>query len=822
MASLRHNRSALVIVNPRRVRPLWLRLIMWGLLCCCFWFVSAVVVMTGLYFYVVDDLPELPAFEQIAYPGTTRVYSQTGIVVGEFATERRDLLAPADLPEQIVKAFLAAEDDGFFEHGGFEPLGMLRAIYKNLEPGGYLQGASTISQQVAKTFVGWERSLLRKYKEGVITVRMENKYTKPQILSLYMNHLNMGHGSHGVQAAARNYFGKNARDLDLAEAAALAGLPQGPELYDLVDNPKLARWRRDWVLSRMHDEGFISLDERRAAEATPIRAASIVSHFKNRAPWYVEEVRRFLQTRYGTAGLYQSGLIVQTALDLDMQQAAQRAVADGVLKVDRRQGYRGPLTHLASTAARKTFVERLEKLAKGSGPEVGQVVLALVAWVEQKKVGLDAGGVQGELPLSGMRWARKPNPTVHVNSAAARVKDARKVLRVGDVIYARRMAYEGQGLRFELHQPPDVQAALVSMEPGLGYVRALIGGRDFSASEFNRARQACRQPGSTFKPLYYSLAFEEYGFSPATTLLDSPVVYRDADAGGSWKPQNPSRDFKGLVTVHTALVNSMALPSIKVMEKIGLQAAMAWAAKLGITSKLREELGLALGSSCVTLWDLTSAYAVFNQGGHKPRLGLVRKVTDRWGRVLLDHSSHRDPWQSWDSKFDRAYDGLVSPRPQLMSPESAYMTTHLLQGVASRGTGARSRALGKPVAGKTGTTNDSADTWFMGFTHDLLTGVWVGNDKPSQPLSRGEDGLRTALPIWLASMQAVLKNRPQGPFDVPAGITFARMDPATGKLARPDTPGAVLEAFRRGELPPAADTESGPTDGRDLFDPGML
>jgi penicillin-binding protein 1A len=416
-----------------------------------------------------------------------------------------------------------------------------------------------------------------------------------------------------------------------------------------------------------------------------------------------------------------------------------------------------------------------------------------------------------------MRWARKPNPTVHYQSSTARVKDVRRVLKPGDVILARRadpkalLLNEPPAMKkimpkddtpvFALEQIPGVQGALVSVEPRLGYVRALIGGYNFADSEFNRVLQACRQPGSAFKPVHYSLAIEEKEYNPATIIIDSAVVYDDPENKQRWKPENYERDFKGKVTVHAALVKSMNVPSIKVLDEVGIKEAIAWAHKLGITSPLREELGLALGSSCVKPWDLVRVYSVFNLGGRKPKLHMIRKITDRFGRVLLNRTSYHDPWQPWDEKFDRAFDRLVSPMPRVISRESNYILTHLLNGVATRGTGARAKRLGKPVAGKTGTTNDSADAWFMGFTHDVVTGVWVGHDEPKDPLGRGENGSRAALPIWLAFMQEVLADRPQDNFEVPPGITFARIDPLSGKLARPDTPNSVLEAFRRGEQP---------------------
>ena len=383
-----------------------------------------------------------------------------------------------------------------------------------------------------------------------------------------------------------------------------------------------------------------------------------------------------------------------------------------------------------------------------------------------------------------------------------------KALLAGEHPSLKRLLPE-EGLVVKLDQIPAVQGALVSVEPRMGYVRAIIGGYNFGDSEFNRVLQACRQPGSAFKPIHYSLAIEEKEYNPATVLIDSAIVYDDPENQNRWKPENYDSNFKGKVTVHTALINSMNVPSIKVLDAVGIKEAIEWAHVLGITTPLREELGLALGSSCVKPWDLVKVYSVFNMGGRKTDLGFVRKITDRFGRVLINRTSHMDPWQPWSDKYDRAYDRLVSPRERLLTAQSNYILVNLLKGVASRGTAARARQLGKPAAGKTGTTNDSADAWFMGFTHDVVTGVWVGNDEPKDPLGRGENGSRAALPIWISFMQDALGERPQGDFDVPPGIVFVRIDPFSGMRARPGTPNSVMEAFRYEERPrefaPAAD-----------------
>jgi penicillin-binding protein 1A len=784
--------------------------------CVAFWVLSSTSGIYVIYLAVKDSIPTLPELEQYNPALTTRVYDQSGILLGEFAVERRDVVSADRIPRPLVEAFIASEDDNFFSHSGIDPMGILRAAIKNLQAGRIVQGGSTITQQVAKSFIGRQKTFTRKFKEAILARRMEKKFSKEDILYLYLNQIYLGHGSYGVQAAARNYFHKNAWELTLPEMATLAGLPQAPSDYDPVERPKVALERRSYVLTRMREEGFITPEEEEAANVSALYAHPIPDLFRNRGPYFTEEIRRQLQQRYGTEGVYEGGLTVETTLDLDWQHQAQRVMNRGLRYLDHRQGYRGALTRIKDKEKLQDFLDKVQEHLGDGELENGRPVPAVVEEVGENLIKVAVGHNRGVLPIMGMRWARPPDPTVHFQSSSARVKDARRVLRPGDVVLVRRadpkalMIDEPAALKkilpkngtvFALEQIPGVQGALISVEPRMGYVRALIGGYNFLDSEFNRVLQACRQPGSSFKPVHYSLAIEEKEYNPATIIIDSAVVYDDPENEQRWKPENYEHDFKGKVTVHAALVKSMNVPSIKVLDDVGIKEAIEWAHTLGITSGLREELGLALGSSCVKPWDLARVYSVFAMGGRKPRLHMIRKVTDRFGRVLINNTSYHDPWQSWDEKFDRAYDRLVTPMPRIISREANFILTHLLKGVATRGTGARAKKLGKPVAGKTGTTNDSADAWFMGFTHDVVTGVWVGHDEPKDPLGRGENGSRAALPIWLDFMKAVLKDRPQADFEVPPGITFARIDPLTGLLARPDTPNSVLEAFRRGEEP---------------------
>jgi penicillin-binding protein 1A len=816
------NKAALLpeIENLPPKRPFLLRFLLWLASCLVLWAVGTAAAVWLLYLAVRGSLPALPELSAYSPPVTTRVYDFTGALLGEFAVERRDVLPAGKIPRRMVEAFIAAEDDRFFSHGGIDPLGIIRAAIKNLKAGRIVQGGSTITQQVAKSIIGREKTFTRKFKEAILSLQLEKKFQKEDILYLYLNQIYLGHGSYGVQAAARNYFHNNVWALNLAQLATLAGLPQAPSDYDPVQRPQEALRRRDYVLERMEQVGFIDEAERKEALSQPLTAYPIEDIFRRRAPYFTEEVRRWVQKKYGFEGVYEAGLQVEATVDLEWQHAAQLAINRRLRELDQRQGYRGPLMNLPP-AKQADFLSALQKKieAEDQGQlQEGKVYPALVQEVKENFARVRAGERAGVLPIFAMRWARPPDPTVHYRSASARVTDVRKVLKTGDVILVQLAKWdellkgEFPGAQklvemkpadalFSLEQIPGVQGALLSVEPQLEYVRAMIGGYNFEDSEFNRVLQACRQPGSAFKPIHYSLAIKDLDYNPSTIIVDSAIVYDDPENKNRWKPENYESDFKGQITLYEALINSLNIPAVKVMDKVGIGAAIEWAKKLGITTPLREELGLALGSSCVKPWDLVKVYCVFNQGGKRARLHLIKKITDRYGRVLYNRTSYKDPYQSWDEKFDRAYDRLALPRERLLDPQSNYLLVDLLKGVAKHGTGAQASRLGKPAAGKTGTTNDSADAWFMGFTRDVVTGVWVGNDEPKNPLGKGENGSRAALPVWLDFMQQVLRERPQEDFEIPPGVVIRRIDPASGLLAGADFPGSVEAAFKEEQAP---------------------
>ncbi len=824
--------------------PISRRLLRWGLFLAIGLVNAAIVAIVVAYLVFSRGLPEIPTIDEYRPPIVTEMISSDGQIAGEFFEERRKVLPYDRIPKKVVQAFVASEDQHFFEHSGIDWLGTLRAAVNTYVLRRKIQGGSTITQQTAKAIListegfeaGTRRSLKRKVREFILSKRLERAFTKEQILWMYLNGVYLGHHSYGVQAAAENYYRKNVEDLTLEEAALIAGLPQAPTRYSPFSRPESAKDRRRYVLRRMFEEGMITAEERTKASQAEVRVFGVDDVFRETSPFYVESVRRRIVDRYGNERLLHDGLRVETAMDLEKQRAAQAAMLKGLMEVDHRQGFYGPAAHVAGDE-RKALEERLARAWPKGGLQVGSYCVGIVGKVDDKAGAAEVrvGENVGILPISGMRWARKPNPEVRYPDALiSRVSTA---LKPGDVVVLRRVDRKelvareieiavGKAkdvpqadLLFTLEQDPRLQGALVSVDPWSGYVLAMVGGYDFDASEFNRAFQACRQPGSAFKPIVYSAAIEKLDFTPATILTDAPLVFRDEE--NSWKPQNYGEDFKGDVTLRTAVVNSMNIPAVKTAEalanKFGIQLLADWAKGLGLTTPVKLELGSALGSSCVNLWELTNVYALFARFGEKRPSTFVKRVLDRDGNVLEDHADWRDPWVPLESRLAAGFAEVTRPRERAMDEKTAYIMVRLMREVATVGTGARAAALGKPAAGKTGTTNDSFDTWFMGFTHDLATGVWLGYDVNVTPLGRYETGGHAALPIWLDYSKAALDGREQPEFVAPEGIVEVKIDPETGKPVPLDARG-VMEPFKLGTEPAlSVEGEQKRVEVKDLF-----
>ncbi len=789
-----------------------------------FVFVAGTAVGGALYVNLASGLPEIQDVEKDYRPPIiTRVLDAEGRLMGEIFAERRIVVPVKDVPPLLVQAFVAAEDQRFFEHSGIDFKGLVRAVIATLFEG-RRQGGSTITMQVAKTFFladearakTWLERGRYKLKQGILAYRLEKHLSKEQILYLYLNQIYLGHGAYGVGAAAQIYFGKEVKDLTLPEVALLAGLPQAPATYSPYTNPERTRERRGYVVSRMRQEGYITEADARAAQKAPLITKVKSLDDLSAAAFYTEYARQYLYARYGADAVLKDGLSVYTAANLDFQRAAQKAVERDLRELDKRIGYRGPLERIAEAVKREAFLAEETKktggVAETSPPSDPIVYKALVTKVDPRGADLTvAGSVTARLPLEEMVWARKPNP--EVRSEDNPVKDATAVLKAGDVVLVSIRTLPPARLEkgaktpavalASLEQQPQVQGAFLAMDPQTGAVQAMIGGLDFAQSQFNRAVQARRQPGSAFKPIVYAAALDSpKGFTPASIVVDSPFIEDTEEL--QWRPKNFDGRFNGPTTLRDALTHSRNLVSIKLLDQVGVGYAIDYARTLGITAPLNRDLSLALGSSGVSLIELVRAYAVFAAGGNRPEPLFITKVLDRDGKVLEENQP------------------VVTPG--VISAETAFIMTNMLTGVVQDGTAQRVKALGRPVAGKTGTTNDLVDAWFVGYTPDLVAGAWVGFDDTTRFLGSGETGARAAAPMWLDFMQQAVKGSPvRGFLPAPPGIVFTRIDARTGLLPGPGSVEVIYESFKQGTAPTTAPdgdggTPGGPIDLRSIGD----
>ncbi len=781
-------------------------------------FFLIIVAAIALYLLLNSFSKEIPLVDDIkkyAPDLATKFYSYDDRVIGEFAIERREIVAEEDIPDLLKKAFIAAEDQNFYNHRGIEPMGILRAALKNIKKRKKAQGGSTITQQVAKTFVGREKTYTRKIKEMLLALKLEKEFNKDQILYLYLNQVYLGHGLYGVGAAAKGYFRKNMSELTLAEMAMLAGLPPAPSNYSPFSNPKSAYNRMLYVLGRMVEDKYITEDERKKALESVPDVFDIEDYFRARAPYFTEHVRRYVQKKYGDRALYRGGLKVYTTVDIEKQTAAEEALIRGVKEIDKRQGYRGPLKHVDKKDIKDYYTKVLSRQFRGDKTlQPNEKYFAIIT-------DINPGGseatiqltdkIGGKLLAKASRWARP----FENSSPYDRLEDLRKILKVGDIIMVR-LATKADlthnwepgtilpinsdiinDSTFALEQEPDVQGALVSIDPNNGYVVAMIGGYSFEWSEFNRAFQSCRQPGSAFKPIVYATAIEKKDYNPATIIVDSPIVFDDADNNIRWKPENFENDYKGDVTMRNAIVNSFNIPAVKTMQDVGIQNVIDYAKRLGISTELAPNLALAIGASCVTLWDLTNVYTVFARLGTKVNTKFIRRIEDRYGNILEDNSDFYDADITFVSRIKRGFDTILNPPERVLSADSAFILVRMLRDVCMFGTAAAASSIRQPVAGKTGTTNDSFDAWFIGFTKNLVTGVWVGYDQYEIPLGKRETGGKAALPIWMLYSKKALEGRIEPDFYPPSGIVMRRMDPVTGALLPADSTQGIIVPFKK-------------------------
>jgi penicillin-binding protein 1A len=849
--------------------------------------VASLGVLAGLGAYLKfgSDLPAIPQVDMYHPPLLTEIWSQDAVLAGELYNERRKVVPYERIPKRLVQAFIAAEDASFFDHGGVDIVGTMRAVtktvIKKVTGKGSVQGGSTLTQQTAKAILvsdarrkvlesrglagkltreteeaareafkkATEKSPKRKIREAILARRLEASLTKEEILYLYLNNVYLGHHAYGVQSAAENYYRKDVKDLTLAEMALIAGLPQAPSSFSPFKAPEKAKRRRHYVLGQMLEKGMISQAEYDAADKEEIHVYPVEDVFHELSPYFTEEVRKSVVDRYGNVAALEEGLQIYTTMDSEKQRAAQDSVLAGLLAVDKRQGYRGALMKLEKPKDRDAFIARAKVAMGDEKLTPGRFYVGLVTAVASDGLTADVniGGQVAKLPALGARWTRPVNSERYYNSGVM-VSSLKGAINVGDLIPVRVVA-DTRGLwddkeqysaalekevpegvpLVRLEQDPELQSALVSIDPHRQYLVAMVGGYDFDANEFNRAFQACRQPGSGFKPLVYSAAIEKMGWTEATVLVDAPIVYDDPENQNRWKPENYTEGYVGDVLLRTALVNSMNIPAVKTYieltrflgkknEPLGIKLMGEYIRNLGITTPLNPDFSTALGSSCVYPYELAQVYATINRLGEKRPTYFIRKIADRYGRVIEDHTAHDDPWASLQDRVAAGYARLYEPGEQVMEKETAFIVTDLMRGVVREGTGAAAGRLGKPAAGKTGTTNDSYDAWFTGFTKDLVTTAWVGYDLNQHPLNRAETGGKAALPIWLAYMKGALDGRAQPEFFPPAGLDLVRLriDEKSGKIAMGGGKNVKDMWFKRDTEPKERGQEKGAV-GTDQF-----
>jgi penicillin-binding protein 1A len=758
---------------------------------------AAAVGLAGLW-YFGRNLPDYQQLADYEPPVTTRVHAGDGRLIAEFARERR-LFVPVDaIPKLVEHAFISAEDKNFYEHAGVDPIGIARAVVQNLgnlARGRRPVGASTITQQVAKNFLlGNEVSLGRKAREAILAFRIERAFSKEKILELYLNEIYLGGGAYGVAAAALTYFDKSLYDLNVAEAAFLAALPKAPSNYNPIRFHDRAKGRRDWVIERMQEDGVITAEQAKEAIATPLTVVTRPDSEVARADWFAEEVRRELAQRYGEKRLYEGGLSVRTTMDPKLQAIGEKALRDGLEAYDHRAGgWRGPLNHIEIGV---DWPGKLKEL--GSIPGVNppwQTAVVLDVSNDAAEIGF-ADGKQGKLPYAGLRWARKkfgPDSFGPVPRAPG------EVVKAGDVIAVEPLGAspkDGYGLR----QIPEIGGALVAMDPHTGRILALVGGFDYRVSQFDRAIQAQRQPGSSFKPFVYAAALDS-GFTPSSLILDAPFVMDQGPGLPLWKPGNYTKQFYGPSTLRIGIEKSRNLMTVRLAQAIGMEKVADYAKRFGVVDDLPQVLSMALGAGETTLLKMTTAYSEFVNGGRKITPTLIDRIQDRQGHTIYRHDNRpcpdcAAPWQ------DQGAPALPDMRPEVIDPVTAYQIVSILEGVVQRGTGVRIRELGIPLAGKTGTTNDSNDAWFIGFSPDLAVGVYTGYDTPKS-LGKHEQGASIAVPIFKEFMGAALKGKPAIQFRVPPGVRLVRVDATTGELPPPGDRNVILEAFRPGTEPQA-------------------
>ena len=777
-----------------------------------------VVVVSGAFFafyHFGKGLPDYRALENYAPPVMTRVYAGDGTLVQEYAIEGRVFVPLTAIPKRVIDAFVASEDQRFYTHPGVDPLGLMRAVFvavgeKISGSDRRIKGASTITQQVAQNFLlGKEYTFDRKIREAILSIRIERAFTKDHILELYLNENYLGFGAYGVAAASLNYFNKSLDELTVGEAAFLAGLAKAPNNYNPLRRPEAAKDRRDYVIGRMREDGYISSAEEKAGRAETITVRNRTeTEMVADADYFAENIRRDLAQRYGEETLYKGGLSVRTSLDPTLQHLVNKVMRAGLVQYDRKHGWRGPITKLTPPG---DFIERLRHVQDPPGLPAEWEIAAVDAVQADRASVILRSGTQGNVPLSELRWARPWLPDQKVGEA---VKAATQVLQPGDVVLVERVTKNDEVVypdgTYGLRQLPQIEGAMVVMDPHTGRVLAMNGGFSYARSQFNRATQAMRQPGSSFKPFVYLTAMES-GYTPSTLVLDAPFVMDQGPGLPKWKPKNYTDEYLGRATLRVGLEKSQNLMTVRLAQAVGIDKVAATTKAFGIVDSMQENLSAALGSEDTTVLRLTTGYAQLVNGGKKLTPVFIDRVQDRNGKTIFRSDTRACPTcaaEAWDTLGPPA---LPDERAQLADPASLYQIVHMLEGVVQSGTGRPVAAVGKPLAGKTGTSNDAFDVWFMGFSPDLVAGVFFGFDEP-RTLGPKETGGGVAAPVFRDFMTEALKDKPATPFRVPPGVSLVRVEHDSGREAQPGDRHVILEAFKTGTSPNSQVTIVGQSD----------
>lgn len=787
--------------------------------------VLLLLVAGGAAFYVSSISKDVPDYEVLAKyepPVTTRVHAADGSLMAEYYRQRRMFLPIQAVPDRVKAAFVSAEDKTFYQHHGLDYLGLARAMSTNIinkltgndrRP----VGASTITQQVAKNMLlTSEQTYDRKIKEAIVALRMERTFTKDQILELYLNEMFFGMGAYGIAGAALTYFDKSVNELTIAESAYLAALLKGPANYHPYRYADRAIERRNWVIDRMQENGYISAEDAQEAKASPL---GVKPHNPDgrlfASEYFAEEVRRQIVARYGNDALLEGGLSVRTTLDPDLQIKARKALQTGLIRYDEARGYRGPVKHLNLGA---DWGAQLGEVPALSDVPEWRLAVVLDATPNGLEIGLQPGRdpsgkisdvrETAALATADMKWALR----MDINGKRSTAKSPAGVLEVGDVIYVEKKADDGNAYR--LRQIPKISGALVVMDPHTGRVLAMVGGFSYAQSEFNRATQAYRQPGSSFKPFVYAAALDN-GYTPASVVLDGPISVDQGGSLGVWSPKNYSGKFAGPSTLRYGIEQSRNLMTVRLAQDMGMKTVAEYAERFGIYDKMMPVLSMSLGAGETTVLRMVTGYSIMANGGRSITPSMIDRVQDRYGKTIFKHDMRQCQNCNAPEWNNQEEPELIDERDQVLDPMTAYQITSMMEGVIQRGTARMLQSLNRPLAGKTGTTNDEKDAWFVGYTPDMVVGLYLGMDQP-KPLGRGATGSGLAVPVFKDFMTVALKGRPKVDFRVPEGMTMIAINRRTGMRATPGGPDVIMEAFKPGTGP--ADTYS--VIGADTFQEG--